>query len=72
MDLTEIDEKNIRDQATAAGFATAELYIQSLLERDAERLAIQEGIDAFKAGRHRPFEEFDRVFRQRNGLPPRS
>ena len=72
MELTSIDEHALHQQAATAGFASPELYIQSLLERDAERLAIQEGIDAYKAGRHRPFEEFDREFRQRNGLAPRT
>ena len=72
MQLSHVDEKLLQEQAATAGFASPELYIQSLLERDAERLAIQEGIDAYKAGRHRPFEEFDREFRQRNGLAPRS
>ncbi len=72
MRLKEIDEKNIQNQAAAAGFATVGLYIQCLLDRDAERLAIQEGLDAYKAGRHRPLEEFDREFRDKNGLPPRA
>lgn len=71
MQFNEISIAQVQDQALAAGFASPELYIQSLLERDAERLAIQEGIEDFKAGRHRPFEEFDREFRQRNGLAPR-
>ena len=48
-----------------------ELYIQSLLERDADRLAIQNGIDALEADQHRPFNEFDREFREKNGLSPR-
>ncbi len=69
MKLDHIDEATVRIQATSAGFATAELYIQSLLQQDAERLAIQEGIEDFKQGRHRPFNEFDRQFREKNGLP---
>jgi len=72
MQLVDIDERTVLEQAAAAGFATPELYIQSLLERDAERLAIQEGIDSYKAGRHRPFDEFEQEFRERNGLPPRA
>jgi len=72
MQLSALDEKSVQEQAAAAGFATVELYIQSLLERDAERMAIQEGINDLKSGRHRPFDEFDREFRTKNNLPPRS
>lgn len=72
MELNNIDEAHIQSQAAAAGFATVELYIQNLLQKDADRLAIQEGVDAFKAGRHRPFEEFDSEFRQANNLEPRN
>lgn len=66
-----INDASINHQAAAAGFETVELYLQSLVERDAERLAIQQGIDDYEAGRHRPFDDFDRDFRERNGLPPR-
>jgi hypothetical protein len=37
--------------------------------REREAAAIQEGIDDMQAGRTRPLHEFDREFRQRNGLP---
>lgn len=67
----QFDQPQTQLQAAAAGFATVELYIQSLLEKDAERLAIQQGIDAQRAGRHRPFEDFDQDFRKKNGLVPR-
>lgn len=33
--------------------------------------AIQQGLDDWSAGRTRPFEEFDRAFREQHGLPPR-
>lgn len=69
MQLDGFSEQFVRDQALAAGFASVELYVQNLLERDAERIAIQEGIDAAKAGRVRDFDEFDREFRERNGIP---
>lgn len=72
MDLRNIDEETFRKQAAAAGFASVEVYIHSLLQRDAERLAIQAGFDAIKAGRCRPFELFDREFRERYGLSPRN
>lgn len=71
MELRSLDPQAITSQAAAAGFASVELYVQSLIERDAERLAILEGLEAAKKGRVRPFEEFDREFRQRNGLAPR-
>jgi putative addiction module CopG family antidote len=43
--------------------------LAALQSRDEEVLAIQEGIDEMDAGRGRPFSEFDREFRERNGLP---
>ena len=69
MQLDGFNEQFVRDQALAADFARVELYVQDLLDRDAERLAIQEGIDALGAGRVRHFDEFDRAFRERNGIP---
>ena len=39
--------------------------------REAHR-AIRQGLDDIEAGRVRPFEEFDREFRQKHGLPPRA
>ncbi len=55
-------------QSLAAGFASVEQYIHSLVRRDRERLAIEEGITALKEGKVQDFEEFDREFRKRNGL----
>ena len=72
MELNQFNQSEILAQASAAGFSTVELYIQNLLERDADRLAIKKGIDAFEEGQHRSFDEFDRDFRARNGLEPRS
>ena len=69
MQLDGFNEQLVRDQALAAGFACAELYVKKLLERDAERTAIQEGIDALQAGRVTDFDDFDREFRLRNGIP---
>jgi hypothetical protein len=34
-----------------------------------ERQAIQEGIDAWRSGDVQDFDEFDREFRARNGMP---
>ena len=72
MELNQFNETAIQSQAVSAGFATVALYIQDLLERDADRLAIEKGITALKAQQHRPFDEFDREFREKNGLAPRS
>jgi hypothetical protein len=69
MQLDGFNEQIVRDQAVAAGYASVELYVQDLLDRDAERLAIQEGIDALNAGRVMEFDAFDREFRLRNGIP---
>ncbi len=60
---------DIQSQAVSAGFASVEEYVATLLDRDAERVAIRAGLEAMQAGRVRPFEEFDREFRSRNGLP---
>lgn len=43
--------------------------LAALETRDAEVVAIQEGIDDMEAGRVMPLREFDREFRRRNGLP---
>ena len=72
MELNQFNESAVQSQALSAGFATIELYIQNLLERDAERLSIQKGINALEAGQHRLFDEFDREFREKNGLAPRA
>lgn len=40
-------------------------------EREETLRAIQRGLDDMHAGRTRPFEEFDREFRERHGLTPR-
>lgn len=70
-----IDLPNDRDfqtQATAAGFSTVEDYLVTLFDRDAERLAIQQGIDDINARRVRPFDEFDAELRREFGFAPRT
>jgi len=37
-------------------------------DRDREWLAIQRGIDDMNAGRVQDFDEFDREFREKNGI----
>lgn len=41
-------------------------------EREETLRAIQRGLDDMRDGRMRPFEEFDREFRERHGLPLRA
>lgn len=52
----------------AAGFATVDQFINELLLKERERLAIQSGIDAMDAEHVSEFAEFDREFRVKNGL----
>lgn len=69
--IIELDtDRDIKSQAVAAGFSTIEDYIMTLLDRDAERVAIQEAIDDMNAGRMRPFEEFDAEIRREYGFAP--
>ena len=55
-------------QSVAAGFASVEQYILSLVDRDRERLAIEEGLEAMRQGRVEKLDEFDARFRQQNGI----
>jgi hypothetical protein len=41
-------------------------------EREETLKAIEQGLLDVAAGRARPFDDFDREFRSRHGLPPRS
>ncbi len=63
------DDCDLRTRAASAGFASVADYIQMLIDRDADRVAILEGIAAVNAGRVRPFEEFDEEFRAEHGIP---
>jgi predicted transcriptional regulator len=42
--------------------------LDSLDWQDQERAAIQEGIDAWQAGKVRPWAEFDAEFRAKNNI----
>ena len=64
------NDRDFQAQAVAAGFATVEDYVVTLLDRDAERVAIQQGIDDMNAGRLRPFSEFDAELRREFGFGP--
>jgi predicted transcriptional regulator len=66
-----IDRVQQRTAATA-GTTEADVIRQALDSLDwydQERLAIEEGIDAWRAGDVRGLAEFDRVFRAKNGIP---
>jgi hypothetical protein len=63
-------DRDIKSQAIAAGFATVEHYVMTLLDRDAERVAIREAIEEMNAGQMRPFEEFDAELRRKYGFAP--
>jgi hypothetical protein len=55
----------------AAGFANVDQFVNSLLSKERERLAIQAGIDAMDAEQVTDFADFDRDFREKNGLKSR-
>jgi hypothetical protein len=55
-------------QSLAAGYASVEQYVHSLVLRDRERLAIEEGISAMNEGRVQDFDDFDRDFRQKHNI----
>jgi hypothetical protein len=65
-------DRDIQGQAIAAGFSTIEEYVAALLDRDAERVAIQEGIDAMRRGEMRPLEEVEMEIRREFGFAPRT
>ena len=72
IDLSSDVVSEIQRQVATGVFATPDEVVREALaalrDREAEVLAIQEGIDDMEAGRTRPIREFDREFRQRNGL----
>ena len=55
----------------AAGFASVDQFVNDLVRKERERLAIQEGINAMEAGQVVDFDDFDREFRDKNGLKQR-
>jgi len=63
----------IQRQVATGVFATPDDVLREALAalrvREGEVSAIQEAIDEMEAGLGRPFREFDREFRERNGLP---
>jgi Arc/MetJ-type ribon-helix-helix transcriptional regulator len=65
----------IEREMAAGGYASPDDLLQDALTQWLERrdtlAAVNQGIDEMKAGLGRPVEEFDREFREKNGLPPR-
>lgn len=55
----------------AAGFAHVDQFVNNLLRKERERLALQTGIEAMDAGLVTDFADFDREFREKNGLKSR-
>lgn len=62
-----VDEATQR-QSIEAGFANVEEYLQNLIQRDKNRIAILKGIQDVDSGNFRPFEEFDQEFRLKHGI----
>jgi putative addiction module CopG family antidote len=73
VDLSPDVWNEIQRQLASGSYASPDEVVRvalaALRSRDDDIRAIQEGIDDMEAGRVRPFREFDREFRQRNGLP---
>lgn len=70
MQITLPDNSQIQDQAIAAGFVSVEQYVIALLRRDADRVAILQGINDSKAGRLRSAEEVETNIRGEFGISP--
>ncbi len=71
MQITLPDHPRFRDQANAAGFLSVEQYVIDLLDRDADRVAILQGLADLKSGRSRPAEVVESDLRHELGLSPR-
>lgn len=70
MQVTLPDE--VEAHAVAAGFRSAEDYVLSLVEKDAERLAIEEGLAAVRRGEVRDWEDVKQDLRAKFGGPASS
>jgi predicted transcriptional regulator len=65
--------ERVQKRAAGRGASEADVIRQALDSldwQDQERLAIQEGIDAWRAGDTQEFSEFDREFRAKNNIKP--
>lgn len=54
--------------ANATGFASVQEFVNCLIKRESDLLAIQKGIADAEAGNLTPLAEFDQEFRDRNGF----
>jgi putative addiction module CopG family antidote len=72
VDLSPEIWNEIQRQVATGVFATPDDVVREALvalrSREEEVSAIKEAIDEMEAGLGRPFPEFDREFRQRNGM----
>lgn len=59
---------DIRQLSISAGFADVNQFVNSLLDKERERLAIQAGVEAMESGRVVEFASFDAEFREKNGM----
>jgi predicted transcriptional regulator len=67
----DIIERVQKRAAATSGVSEAEVIrkaLDSLDWQDQERTAIQEGIEAWRAGDTQDFDEFDAEFRDKNGI----
>ena len=73
LDLPQDIIDRVQQRAAAGNGATEADVIRQALDsldnRDDERKAIQEGIDAWRAGDLQDFAEFEREFRTHNDIP---
>ncbi len=71
MQITLPDDLRLYDQANAAGFVSVDQYVMDLLTRDADRVAILQGLADRKAGRCRDADAVEADLRRELGLAPR-
>ncbi len=58
--------------AAGAGENAADVITRAIEKMNADLMAIQEGIDAYKAGDFEPLEDADRRYREEHGIAPRT
>jgi predicted transcriptional regulator len=68
-DLFERVQKRAAANVGATEVDVIRRALDSLDWQDQERQAIQQGINAWRAGDTQPFEDFDSDFRAKNGIP---
>jgi len=71
IDLPQDLVARVQERTAAQGTTDAEVIrksLDSLDWLDQERIAIQEGLDAWQSGDVENFDDFDRKFRAKNGI----